>query len=203
MPVRRPAISVVMPFLGSEPEADVAPAALADDSFTAPPAADVGAIAGRIAPAKGQTSTMARWAASREVLSQERSMRLPGGAAAATANLLVRKAAWAEVGGFLEGPSLGTEFEFCWRLQDAGWRLEYRSEAVVEHAHRETLRAVLRQFSMYAAGDAWLNRRRPGSVPRPRVLVPLARAAAGVAGFAVTGQLDRARMKAVDAVVVV
>jgi colanic acid/amylovoran biosynthesis glycosyltransferase len=181
----------------------IPPPALADDYFAAPPAAGVGAIAGRIAPAAGQTSTMARWAASREVLSQESSMRLPGGAAAATANLLVRKAAWAEVGGFLEGPSLGTEFEFCWRLQDAGWRLEYRPEAVVEHAHRESLRAVLHQFSMYAAGDAWLNRRRPGSVPRPRILAPLARAAAGVAGFVVTGQPDRARMKAVDAVVVV
>ncbi len=55
---------------------------------------------------------------------------------------------------------------------------------------------------MYAAGDAWLNRRRPGSVPRPRLLRPLARAVAGIAGFAVTGQLDRARMKAIDAVVV-
>ena len=55
---------------------------------------------------------------------------------------------------------------------------------------------------MYAAGDAWLNRRRPGSVPKPRLAAPLARAAAGIAGFAVSGQFDRARMKAIDAVVV-
>jgi colanic acid/amylovoran biosynthesis glycosyltransferase len=179
----------------------VLPPSLADDYLSRPPASDVGALAGRIAPAAGRNSVMARWAATREVLSQERSMRLPGGPAAATANLLVRREAWAAVGGFLEGTSLGTEFEFCWRLQDAGWRLEYRPEAVVEHAHRESLRQVLRQFSMYAAGDAWLNRRRPGAVPRPRLAVPLARAAAGVAGFAVSGQLDRARMKAVDAAV--
>ncbi len=89
-------------------------------------------------------------------------MALPAGPAAATANLLVRRRAWSEVGGFLEGASLGTEFEFCWRLADAGWRLEYRPGARVEHLHRETLRDVVRQFSMYAAGDAWLNRRRPG-----------------------------------------
>ena len=55
---------------------------------------------------------------------------------------------------------------------------------------------------MYASGDAWLNRRRPGSVPRPRFVRPFARAIAGTAGFAVTGQFDRARMKAIDGVVV-
>jgi colanic acid/amylovoran biosynthesis glycosyltransferase len=184
-------------------DADCLPApSLIDDYFAPAPGPDVGALAGRISPAADQDSTLARWAASREVLSQERSMRLPGGPAAATANLLVRRSAWAQVGGFLEGTSLGTEFEFCWRLVDAGWRLEYRPGAVVEHLHRENLRDVLRQFSMYAAGDAWLNRRRPGSVPRPRLLRPLARAALGMAGFALTGQLDRARMKAVDAAVV-
>jgi glycosyltransferase involved in cell wall biosynthesis len=145
---------------------------------------------------------MPRWAASREVLSQERSLRLPAGPAAATANLLVRRAAFAEVGGFLEGASLGNEFELCWRLGDAGWRIEYRPGARVQHLHRETLRAVLRQFSMYAAGDAWINRRRPGAVPRPRLVAPLARAVAGIGGLAVTGRFDRARMKAVDAVVV-
>ncbi len=178
------------------------PPALIADYLEPSPEADVGAVAGRIAPAPEQTAVMARWAASREVLSQEQSLQLPGGPAAATANLLVRRSAWAQLGGFLEGPSLGTEFEFCWRLQDAGWRLEFRPQAVVEHGHRETLRAVIRQFAMYAAGDAWLNRRRPGSVPRPRLVVPLARCAAGIAGFTLTGQFDRARMKVIDSVVV-
>jgi colanic acid/amylovoran biosynthesis glycosyltransferase len=185
-------------------DADCRPApTLLDEYFSPPPGPEVGAIAGRIAPAAGQDSVLARWAASREVLSQAASMELPGGAAAATANLLVRRAAWAELGGFLEGASLGTEFEFCWRLQDAGWRLEYRPEAVVEHLHRETLRAVLRQFAAYAAGDAWLNRRRPGAVPRPRLVRPLARCAAGIVGFSLRKQFGRAGMKAIDAAVVV
>ena len=183
-------------------DADCRPApSLLADLLEPPPADDVGAIGGLIAAAE-QESVMARWAATREVLSQRQSMELPGGPAAATANLLVRRSVWAQLGGFLEGPSLGTEFEFCWRMQDAGKRLELRPGAVVEHRHRESLRAVLRQFSMYAAGDAWLNRRRPGSVPRPRLMRPLARAAAGIAGFAVTGRFERARMKAIDAVVV-
>lgn len=185
-------------------DADCVPAAtLLDDLFDPPPGERAGAVAGRIVPAAGQDSLLARWAASREVLEQARSMELPGGPAAATANLLVRRAAWARLGGFLEGASLGVEFEFCWRLGDAGWRLEYRPGAIVEHRHRESLRAVLRQFSMYAAGDAWLRRRRPGSVPRPRLVRPLARCAVGVAGFALSGRFERAAMKAVDAPVVV
>ena len=184
-------------------DADCRPApGLADDYFAEPIGDDVGALAGPIVPAPGQEGLMPRWAASREVLSQERSMELPAGPAAATANMLVRRRAFAAVGGFLEGASLGNEFELCWRLADAGWRLEYRAGARVSHLHRETLRAVGRQFSMYAAGDAWLNRRRPGAVPRPRLLAPLARCAAGIAAFALTGRLERARMKAVDAVVV-
>jgi glycosyltransferase involved in cell wall biosynthesis/GT2 family glycosyltransferase len=184
-------------------DADCLPApTLADDYFAEPVAPDVGALAGPIVPAPGQAGLMPRWAASREVLSQERSMDLPAGPAAATANMLVRREAFAAVGGFLEGASLGNEFELCWRLADAGWRLEYRERPRVEHLHRETLRAVVRQFSMYAAGDAWLNRRRPGAVPRPRLLAPIARCIAGIAGFGLTGRFDRARMKAVDAVVV-
>lgn len=185
-------------------DADCRPAAtLADDHLAPPPGDRVGAQAGPIIPAAGQDSVLARWAASREVLSQERSLTLPAGPAAATANLLVRRAAWAEIGGFLEGPSLGTEFEFCWRLRDAGWEITFRAGAAVEHLHRKTLRAVVRQFSMYAAGDAWLNRRRPGAVPRPRTARALARAAVGIPAFALSGQFDRARMKAIDAIVAI
>jgi len=101
-------------------DADCRPApTLADDYFDPPPGEATGALAGPIEPA-AQTEAIARWAASREVLSQERSLRdLPGGPAAATANMLVRRRAFEEVGGFLEGLSLGTEFEFCWRLADA------------------------------------------------------------------------------------
>jgi glycosyltransferase involved in cell wall biosynthesis/GT2 family glycosyltransferase len=179
------------------------PPALVDAHLAPPPAERVGAQAGRIVPAAGQASVMARWAASRDVLSQEQSLALPGGPAAATANLLVRRAAWAEVGGFHEGSSLGAEFEFCWRLADAGWEIAWRPEACVEHLHRESLRAVIRQFAMYAAGDAWLNRRRPGAVPRQRVGRSLARAVAAAPAFALSGQFERAQMKAIDAVVVV
>jgi GT2 family glycosyltransferase len=184
-------------------DADCRPApTLLDDYFAEPPAPDVGAVVGRIVPERGQESLVARWAASREVLSQERSFGLPGGPAGATANLLVRRDAWAGVGGFLEGVPSGEDFDFCWRIQDAGWKLELNPSAVVEHLHRESLGPLLRQFSMYAAGDAWLNRRRPGSVPRPRLASGLLRAAAGMPGFALTGRFERAAMKALDAMVV-
>jgi colanic acid/amylovoran biosynthesis glycosyltransferase len=186
-------------------DADCRPApTLLGDFFAEPVPDEVGALAGRIAPAAGQSEPLARWAASRGVLDQEHAMQLPGGPAAATANLLVRRRAWAEVGGFQEGTGLaGTDHELCWRVARAGWRIEYRGGAVVEHLHRETLREVLRQFAGYAAGDAWLNRRYPGGVPPRRSGRAFARAAAGAVGLGLTGRLERAWMKGVDALVAV
>jgi colanic acid/amylovoran biosynthesis glycosyltransferase len=184
-------------------DADCRPApSLVDDFFREPVAADTGALAGRIVPAAEQEAPMARWARSRGVLSQEHAIDLPGGPAAATANLLVRRNAWAQVGGFQEGTGLaGTDHEFCWRVADAGWRIEFRPEAVVEHLHRETLRRTLAQFAGYAAGDAWLNRRRPGGVPPKQVGRAFARGVGGAAWFALTARFERAWMKGVDALV--
>ena len=60
-------------------DADCLPPASLVGAYLDPvPADDVGAVAGRIAPAPESSSMMARWAASREVLSQERSLQLPG-----------------------------------------------------------------------------------------------------------------------------
>ena len=70
---------------------------------------------------------MARYAASRGYLSQAAHMRdehLPYGI---TANLLVRRAAWEELGGFLEGIRSGGDADLSWRLQDAGWTIAVQS----------------------------------------------------------------------------
>ena len=57
---------------------------------------------------------------------------------AVTANVLVRREAWAAVGGFAEGTRSGADADFCWRLADAGWELEYRDGASLDSLNRRT-----------------------------------------------------------------
>jgi GT2 family glycosyltransferase len=80
---------------------------------------------------------------------------------AATANVLVRREAFTQVGGFTEGIRSGGDADLCFRLDDAGWMLEARP-AAVEHQGRATVRKLLRQYLRYGAGAAWLDERRPG-----------------------------------------
>jgi len=183
-------------------DADCKPAeTLLDDYFESPIAEGLGAVAGTIVPAD-QRALLARWAASRRILSQEASLGSEA-PAAATANLLVRRAAWAAVGGFLEGVRSGADFEFCWRLRDAGWEIGSRPGAVVRHLHRETLAGVVRQLTRYAAGNAWQRRRRPRAARRQPAARPLGRAALGTVGYAFTARFEQAAMKAVDGMAVI
>ncbi|MGI9021616.1 MAG: glycosyltransferase [Solirubrobacterales bacterium] len=174
-----------------------------DAYLASAPGPGVGAIGGEVRPAADQDGLLVRYARSRCLLSQQQNLRHAYRPAAVTANLLVRRAAWEALGGFAEGIRSGGDGDFCWRLQDDGWALDYHPEAWVEHLHRERLGPLLRQLSRHARGAAWLNRRHPGSSPRPRVLRPLGRSAAGAVGWALAGRFERARLKAVDAAVVV
>src|SRR5207248_201171 len=86
---------------------------------------------------------------------------------AVAANLMVRRAAFEQVGGFYEGVRAAEDTDLSWRLQQAGWRLELRSRARVEHTYRATIGDLRRQWRGYAAGRAWLARRYDGFVPEP------------------------------------
>src|SRR5439155_13289660 len=98
---------------------------------------------------------------------------------AVAANLLVRRTAFERLDGFAEGVRAGEDTDFCWRLQRAGWRLELRAGAAVQHRYRATLSELRRQWRGYAAGRAWLARRYPGFAPQPAAARALRRAAAG------------------------
>ena len=165
--------------------------------------AECGLVAGAVEGDPEQDSLVARWSRSRGVLDPVRLSELNPRPFGATANLLVRRAAWEAVGGFHEGIRSGGDAEFCWRVQDAGWTLTYAPEASVDHWHREDLRSLTRVSARYGAGGAWLNRHRSGSTPRPRVVRGLLRAAAAAPVLALTGRLERARFKLVDAVEIV
>ncbi|MDX6587876.1 MAG: hypothetical protein QOI31_2349 [Solirubrobacterales bacterium] len=182
-------------------DADCRPAAdLVSAYFDPPPGPQCGALAGEI-DGIGQ-GLLARWADSRGLLRQSVTLAHPYRPSAVTANVLVRADAWRAVGGFQEGIRSGGDGDFAWRLQDAGWELEQREDAVVRHVHRERLGGFVRQLSRHSAGAAWLNRRHPGSSPPPKIGRGLARCVAGVVAWTFTARFERAAFKAIDAVAI-
>jgi GT2 family glycosyltransferase len=140
---------------------------LLDAYFALPVSDDVGALAGEVLAAPAGDTLAARYGAARGFLSQEAHLRHPYRPRAVAANLLVRRAAFEQVGGFYEGVRAGEDTDFSWRIQAAGWRLELRSEASVEHRYRTTLKDLRSQWRGYAAGRAWLARRYDGFEPEP------------------------------------
>jgi hypothetical protein len=144
-----------------------APADLLDRFFTKSVSDDVGAVTGAVVPAPGGTGLAARYGAAKSFLDQDAHLAHGYLPRAAAANLLVRREAFEAVGGFYEGVRAAEDTDFSWRLQRAGWRLEGRREAAVEHRYRTTVRALRRQWRGYAAGRAWLGRRYEGFAPEP------------------------------------
>ena len=51
--------------------------------------------------------------------------------------MAVRRAAWDEAGGFPGDVRSDADVELCWRIQAAGWALEYRPDALVVHRDPE------------------------------------------------------------------
>ena len=179
--------------------------------FDEPTADSVGALVGEVLPAAGETLA-ARYGSVRSFLSQEAHMRHPFMPRAAAANLMVRREAFAQVGGFFEGVRAAEDTDFSWRLQQAGWRLEPRSGARVEHRYRTSVAELRRQWRGYAAGRAWLARRYEGFDPQPAIVRAAHRASARVRGTgaasapspraapaAEAGRLERGRYLALDA----
>jgi Glycosyl transferase family group 2 len=118
-------------------------------------------------PSADGATLAAQYGAARSFLSQATHLAHPYLPRAVAANLLVRRAAFEQVGGFYEGMRAAEDTDFSWRIQRAGWRLELRPQACVEHRYRQTLSELGRQWRGYAAGRAWLGRRYDGFEPEP------------------------------------
>jgi hypothetical protein len=190
-----------------------APAGLIDAYFSGHTDDRIGALAGAVVPAMDREALASRYGAARAFLSQQQHLAHPYRPRAVAANLLVRREAFQQVGGFYEGLRAAEDTDFSWRLQDAGWRLDLRPEAAVEHSYRASLTDLRRQWRGYAAGRAWLARRYDGFVPEPAA----ARAARRIRGRARrldggvvpaparsapqidAGRLERSRYLALDA----
>lgn len=180
-------------------DADCEPAPdLLDAYFAEPVAPRCAIVGGEIQPDERQGALLARYARSRNFLSQTEGLHGKAGVAAATANLLVRRQAFEAVGGFVEGIRSGGDVDLCWRLRDAGWTLEYRPAARVVHRHRETLAGFLGQIARYGAGARWLDGRHPGSSPCWPLVPGLIGSARDFAVNAARGRFDEAIYRGID-----
>lgn len=80
------------------------------------------------------------------------------------AAIVVRLAAFDDVGGFDETLRFGEDVDLVWRLDAAGWRCRYEPAATVRHAPRPTLAAALRQHVGYGSSAAPLALRHPDAL---------------------------------------
>ena len=179
-------------------DADCTPDPSLLEAYFAEPIDDAcGAVAGAIEGDATQASLVPRYVRSRKFFSSSEGLLGPD--AAPTGNLLVRRAAFASVGGFAEGIRSAGDVDMARRLQAAGWGIGHRPRAKVRHRHRESLTGLLAAFARYGAGARWLNQRYPGSAGSWPLLAGLRGAAADALRLAARGHLEEALFRGLDA----
>lgn len=180
-------------------DADCAPQPdLLERYFDQPIGERCGAVAGGIVGIAAQDSLLARYARDRNFLDQAEGMHGSAGVAAATGNLLVRRATFLALCGFAEGIRSAGDVDFCWRMLESDWSLEQRPGARVEHHHREDLVSFLSMIARYGAGARWLNERHPGAAPRWPLVPGLVGTARDVTGLLVRGRVEPAAFRTLD-----
>jgi GT2 family glycosyltransferase len=77
-------------------------------------------------------------------------------------NMAYRRACLEAIGGFdAQFRIAGDDVDFCWRLQERGWRLGFHPGAMVWHHRRGTIRGYWRQQFNYGRAEAMLERKWP------------------------------------------
>jgi glycosyltransferase involved in cell wall biosynthesis len=168
---------------------------LVDRYFDPAPGPRTGVLAGAIRDVAFRPTVVARESARRRRMSQHATLDRPGTPYAQTANCAIRRAAFERAGGFDPGARAGEDADLCFRLLRAGWTLEERPGAAVDHRSRESLAAWLAQMLRHGSGAAWIDRRWPGELPSPRprrVARRLAREARSGVEAAVRGEREEA-----------
>jgi hypothetical protein len=189
-------------------DADVLPGpGLIDGYFSPAPDPTVGVLAGGIddeAPAAGAGPAV-RYAALKRSMSQETVLAHGEWAFAQTANAMVRRAAFEEIGGFRPTVRSGGDADLCWRLRRAGWELERRDSARVVHRSRTSLGKLLANRFRHGTGAGWLSREHPGALParsKPGLAWWLVRSWASAAAAAARRDTDAALVAFIDPIAV-
>ena len=188
-------------------DADVEPSPrLADCYLSEPPDARTAVLVGAVrdvGSASERESLAARYARVRRLIDQANTLQMAR-PYAKTANCLVRRAAFEQVGGFVDDIRSGGDADLCFRLREAGWELESRPGAVAEHRGRQRLLGLLGQRARHGSGAEWLELRYPGFVGPRRRVVGLARnlveGAAGAVVSLLRGRRDQAVIRLLDPV---
>ena len=150
-------------------DADViAPAELLDSFFAEPIGERVGAMTGDIAGIPDTRTLAARYGTARNFLGQRSHVNNPLRPRASSANLLVRRAAFEQVGGYTEGIWAAEDTDFTWRLQAAGWTLGFNDRAVVQHAYRTNAAGAPPAVAGLRGRRSLAVRALPGLQARPR-----------------------------------
>lgn len=85
-------------------------------------------------------------------------------------NLLVRRSAFLEAGGFKDAMHVGEDVDLTWRLRDQGWTITYQPKGRVFHEHRSTVRSFMSRRFDYGTSEGLLQRLHPQR--RKRMVVP-------------------------------
>jgi mycofactocin system glycosyltransferase len=74
-------------------------------------------------------------------------------------NLIIRKKAFFDAGGFQEELTVGEDVDLCWRTRKLGYHLLYIPRGKVEHKHRNDLAHMLMRRYDYGTSEAILYKR--------------------------------------------
>ncbi len=81
-------------------------------------------------------------------------------------NMLVRKEAFDQVGGFDETRRVGEDVDLCWRLKKQGWRIMYVPRGVVRHKHRNRFSEAFGRRFDYGVSEPALYAAHPEAAKR-------------------------------------
>jgi hypothetical protein len=182
-------------------DADTRPnPSLLDRYLDPPPGPRVAVLAGGVRDWSRAPTPCSRYVSARAKMDQAVTLAHPHRPYAQTANCAVRRTAFADVGGVAAGAgsSAAGDADLCWRLADAGWELESRPRAAVDHENRDRFRDLWRQLARHGAGLAWLERRYPGSAPPPGLRELVGRIPHYLAAAARAGDRDEALFALAD-----
>ena len=78
-----------------------------------------------------------------------------------TCNLLVKKDIFIELEGFNANMTVGEDVDFCWRLKDMGFEIEYRPVGIVFHKHRSKTGTFFMRRFQYGTSEPFLQKKHP------------------------------------------